>query len=109
MSYPFYTNVCELAANSDALIICCGLTEQTWHMINREVLLALGEGVIVNIGRGAIIDEKNWCSVWCKLGEIGGAGLDVFEDERLMFLKSSLNWITLCWHRTWLSLRKNLS
>lgn len=81
MSYPFYTNVCELAANSDALIICCGLTDQTRHMINREVLLALGkEGVIVNIGRGAIIDEKEMVQCLAE-GEIGGAGLDVFENE----------------------------
>ncbi|CAB4300205.1 unnamed protein product [Prunus armeniaca] len=50
-------------------------------MINKKVLLALGrDGVIVNIGRGAIIDEKEM--VWCLVkGEIGGAGLDVFEDE----------------------------
>jgi hydroxypyruvate reductase 2 len=81
VSYPFYTNVCELAANSDALIICCGLTDQTRHMINREVLLALGkEGVIVNIGRGAIIDEKEMVQCLAE-GEIGGAGLDVFENE----------------------------
>ncbi|KAE7997165.1 hypothetical protein FH972_001821 [Carpinus fangiana] len=81
VSYPFYANARELAANSDALIICCGLTEQTRHMINREVLLALGkEGVIVNIGRGAIIHEKEM--VQClAVGEIGGAGLDVFENE----------------------------
>jgi glyoxylate/hydroxypyruvate reductase len=81
VSYPFYTNVCELAANSDALIICCELTDQTRHMINREVLLALGkEGVIVNIGRGAIIDEKEMVQS-LEEGEIGGAGLDVFENE----------------------------
>lgn len=49
VSYPFYSNVCELAANSDALVICCALTSETRHIINREVLLALGkEGVIVN-------------------------------------------------------------
>lgn len=81
MSYPFYTNICELADKSDALIICCELNEQTRHMINRGVLLALGkEGVIINIGRGAIIDEKEL--VQCLVqGEIGGAGLDVFENE----------------------------
>ncbi|KAF5466921.1 hypothetical protein F2P56_016802 [Juglans regia] len=81
VSYPFYTNICELAAKSDALIICCGLNEQTRHMINRGVLLALGkEGVIINIGRGPIIDEKDL--VQCLVqGEIGGAGLDVFENE----------------------------
>ncbi|KAK1559032.1 hypothetical protein Q3G72_009780 [Acer saccharum] len=46
-----------------------------------QVLLALGKnGVIVNIGRGAIINEKEL--VRCLVeGEIGGAGLDVFENE----------------------------
>ncbi|KAJ9188412.1 hypothetical protein P3X46_003771 [Hevea brasiliensis] len=81
VSYPFYSNICELAADSDALIICCALTDQTRHMINKEVLSALGkEGFIVNIGRGAIIDEKEL--VRCLVeGEIAGAGLDVFEKE----------------------------
>ncbi|PQQ17275.1 hypothetical protein Pyn_39340 [Prunus yedoensis var. nudiflora] len=79
--YLFYSNVHELAANTDALIICCAFTDQTRHMINKEVLSALGrEGVIVNVGRGAIIDEKEL--VRCLVhGEIGGAGLDVFENE----------------------------
>ncbi|KAF8036174.1 hypothetical protein BT93_C2009 [Corymbia citriodora subsp. variegata] len=79
--YPFYSNVCELATNCDALVICCGLNEQTHHMINREVLLALGkEGVIVNIGRGSIIDEQEMVQLLVQ-GELGGAGLDVFENE----------------------------
>ncbi|XP_022759527.1 glyoxylate/hydroxypyruvate reductase HPR3-like [Durio zibethinus] len=79
--YPFYSNVYELAADSDVLIICCGLTADTRHMVNREVMLALGkQGIIVNIARGAIINEKEM--VECLLqGEIGGAGLDVFENE----------------------------
>ncbi|PQQ17278.1 glyoxylate/hydroxypyruvate reductase HPR3 [Prunus yedoensis var. nudiflora] len=81
LPYLFYSNVHELAANTDALIICCAFTDQTRHMINKEVLSALGrEGVIVNVGRGAIIDEKEL--VRCLVhGEIGGAGLDVFENE----------------------------
>ncbi|KDP28717.1 hypothetical protein JCGZ_14488 [Jatropha curcas] len=79
--YPFYSSVCELAANSDALIICCALTDQTQHMINKEVLSALGkEGVIVNIGRGAIVDEKELVRFLME-GKIAGAGLDVFENE----------------------------
>ncbi|KAI4354942.1 hypothetical protein L6164_003763 [Bauhinia variegata] len=81
VSYPFYSNVVDLAADSDALVLCCPLTEQTYHMVNREVMLALGkEGVIVNIGRGALIDEKEL--VQCLMeGKIGGTGLDVFENE----------------------------
>ncbi|KAJ1413693.1 hypothetical protein SESBI_19516 [Sesbania bispinosa] len=81
VSYPFYSNVVELASNSDAIVICCPLTEQTRHIINREVILALGkDGVIVNVGRGALIDEREL--VRCLMeGDIGGAGLDVFESE----------------------------
>ncbi|KAL3738696.1 hypothetical protein ACJRO7_020126 [Eucalyptus globulus] len=81
VSYPFYSNVCELATNCNALIICCDLNEQTHHMITREVLLALGkEGVVVNIGRGSIIDEKEMVQLLVQ-GELGGSGLDVFENE----------------------------
>ncbi|EEF50428.1 glycerate dehydrogenase, putative [Ricinus communis] len=79
--YPYYSNVCELAANCDVLIICCGLTDQTRHMINKEVFEALGkEGVIVNVGRGVIIDEQEMVQRLVQ-GEIAGAGLDVFENE----------------------------
>ncbi|CAM8997742.1 unnamed protein product [Rhodiola kirilowii] len=81
VSYPFYSNVCQLAANCDVLIICCALTPQTHHMVNREVLRAIGkDGVVVNIARGAIVDEKEL--VRCLVeDEILGAGLDVFENE----------------------------
>ncbi|KAL3738694.1 hypothetical protein ACJRO7_020124 [Eucalyptus globulus] len=65
--FPFYSDVDELA--------------QTHHMITREVLLALGkEGVIVNVGRGSIVDEKKMVQLLVQ-GELKGAGLDVFENE----------------------------
>ncbi|WVZ16211.1 hypothetical protein V8G54_009193 [Vigna mungo] len=81
VSYPFYSSVVELATTCDVLVLCCELNEQTKHIINREVILALGKGgFIVNVGRGGLIDEKEL--VKCLMeGEIGGAGLDVFENE----------------------------
>ncbi|KAL1540129.1 glyoxylate/hydroxypyruvate reductase HPR3 [Salvia divinorum] len=81
VSYTSYPDIHELASNCDVLVLCCSLTEQTHQMVNREVMLALGkDGVIVNISRGAVIDEKELVS--CLLqGEIAGAGLDVFEHE----------------------------
>ncbi|KAI4371334.1 hypothetical protein MLD38_019582 [Melastoma candidum] len=79
--YPFYPNVLELSSNSDVLVICCGLNEETRHMINKQVMLALGkDGVIINIGRGNIIDEVEMVKLLVQ-GELGGAGLDVFENE----------------------------
>lgn len=80
-SYCFYADVHQLATASDILVICCALTPETHHLINKEIILALGkEGVIVNIARGGVIDEKEL--VQCLLqGEIAGAGLDVYEHE----------------------------
>lgn len=81
VSYPFYSTVRDLAENSDAIILCCSLTDRTRRLVDEEVLSALGKkGMVINIGRGALIDEKEL--VRCLVGgKIGGAGLDVFEDE----------------------------
>jgi hydroxypyruvate reductase 2 len=81
LSYPFYSTVLELATNTNVLILCCDLNDQTRHIVNKDVMLALGKrGIIVNVGRGALIDENELLR--CLIaGEIGGAGLDVFENE----------------------------
>ncbi|XP_057977024.1 glyoxylate/hydroxypyruvate reductase HPR3-like [Malania oleifera] len=79
--YPYYPNACDLAASSDVLIVCCALTDETRHIINRDVMIALGKGgVIVNVGRGPLVDEKELVQFLSR-GELGGAGLDVFENE----------------------------
>ncbi|KAH7668533.1 Hydroxypyruvate reductase protein [Dioscorea alata] len=82
--YKFYPNVCDLASNNDALIVCCALTSKTHHIINKEVLSALGkQGIIINIGRGALVDEEEL--IKCLMnGDIKGAGLDVFKNEPLV-------------------------
>ncbi|KAG8064203.1 hypothetical protein GUJ93_ZPchr0004g38134 [Zizania palustris] len=40
--YKFFPGVRDLAADSDVLVLCCALTEETRHMVNREVMEALG-------------------------------------------------------------------
>ncbi|KAL5976525.1 hypothetical protein ACLOJK_020858 [Asimina triloba] len=81
VSFPYFSSACDLASESDVLILSCSLTDETHHIINRDVLSALGkDGIIINIGRGSLIDEDEL--VRCLLqGEVGGAGLDVFENE----------------------------
>ncbi|KAI5382313.1 glyoxylate/hydroxypyruvate/pyruvate reductase 2KGR [Lathyrus oleraceus] len=79
--YKYYPSVVELASNSDILIVACPLTEQTHHIINREVINALGpKGFLINIGRGKHVDEPELVSALLE-GRLGGAGLDVFENE----------------------------
>ncbi|KAK2664705.1 hypothetical protein Ddye_003279 [Dipteronia dyeriana] len=79
--FAYYANIYDLAMNSDVLVVCCALTEETHHIVNKEVMAALGkEGVIINVGRRALIDEKEMVQFLVR-GEIGGVGLDVFENE----------------------------
>ncbi|GJZ50107.1 hydroxyphenylpyruvate reductase-like protein [Tanacetum coccineum] len=79
--YKYYPSMVELATKCDILIIACPLTKATYHIINRKVIDALGpKGFLINIGRGAIVDEPELVSALVE-GRLGGAGLDVFEHE----------------------------
>ncbi|MBA0657080.1 hypothetical protein Goklo_009390 [Gossypium klotzschianum] len=79
--FPWFKNVYDLAVNNDVLIVCCMLTEESRHIIRKDIMTALGkEGVIINVGRGALIDEKELVQLLVR-GELRGAGLDVFENE----------------------------
>ncbi|CAO2161683.1 unnamed protein product [Urochloa humidicola] len=80
-NYSYYPSVVELAANSDILVVACPLNAQTRHIVNREVIEALGpKGVVINIGRGPHVDEPELVAALVE-GRLGGAGLDVFENE----------------------------
>ncbi|KAL6650224.1 hypothetical protein ACP70R_009149 [Stipagrostis hirtigluma subsp. patula] len=81
VSYKYFPNVLDLASESDVLIVACALNKETRHIINKDVLESLGkDGIIINIGRGANIDEPELIKA-LKEGRIAGAGLDVFENE----------------------------
>ncbi|XP_076889460.1 glyoxylate/hydroxypyruvate reductase A HPR2-like isoform X1 [Bidens hawaiensis] len=80
-NYKYFPSVIELASDCDILVVACPLTEETRHIINREVIDALGpKGYLINIGRGPHIDEPELVSALVE-GRIAGAGLDVFENE----------------------------
>ncbi|XP_062225073.1 glyoxylate/hydroxypyruvate reductase HPR3-like isoform X2 [Phragmites australis] len=71
----------DLASESDVLVVACALNKETMHIVNKDVLEALGkDGVIINIGRGRNIDEVELVRALLD-GTIAGAGLDVFENE----------------------------
>jgi lactate dehydrogenase-like 2-hydroxyacid dehydrogenase len=61
------------------LVICCPGDDATRHIVNSEVLRALGpDGWLINVARGSVVDEDALVSsLRDKL--IAGAGLDVFE------------------------------
>ncbi len=73
----------ELISQVDILTIHAPLTQETYHMINRNVLSKAKRGLIlVNTARGAIIDTK--ALLWAlDEGIVSMAALDVFEEEPL--------------------------
>ncbi|NTE56874.1 2-hydroxyacid dehydrogenase [Agrobacterium tumefaciens] len=81
VAYDYHDSIEALAANCDVLIIAAAATAETRHIVNADVLKALGpQGVLVNVARGSLVDEKALVEALSN-GTIGGAALDVFEDE----------------------------
>lgn len=81
LPYPFVSDLRELAARADCLVVAAPAVAETHHAINREVLEALGpQGVLVNIARGSLVDEAALIACLSD-GRLGAAGLDVFADE----------------------------
>ena len=76
-----YVSLDELLENSDYITLHCPLNDQTKYMINKETISKMKtSAVIVNTGRGPLINEADLCEALATK-RIAGAGLDVQEDE----------------------------
>lgn len=81
VAYPYFPTVTGLAEACDVLIVITPGGASTRHLINAEVLRALGSnGVLINVARGTVVDEQALIDA-LKSGTILSAGLDVYEDE----------------------------
>ncbi|KAH9300967.1 hypothetical protein KI387_012550, partial [Taxus chinensis] len=81
INFTYYSSIVDLAASSDVLVVACPLTKETYHVIDGNVIDALGpKAILVNIGRGPLVDEKELVKALVE-ARLGGAGLDVFENE----------------------------
>jgi hydroxypyruvate reductase len=81
LPWAFEASAVALAARSDYLVVITPGGAGTRHLINAEVLQALGpKGVLVNVARGSVVDEAALVHA-LQTGALGGAALDVFADE----------------------------
>jgi len=77
----------ELLKNADYISLHVPKTEQTIHIINKESFAQMKKGVIiVNCARGGVIDEAALYEA-LKSGQVGAAGLDVYESEPIKDFK----------------------
>ncbi|MBQ6570188.1 MAG: 2-hydroxyacid dehydrogenase [Clostridia bacterium] len=82
-----YVSLDELLRSSDIISFHCPLTDETRHMINSESIKTLKRGVmLINTSRGEIIDSEALLE-GIKNRRIGGACLDVYDEESDIFFK----------------------
>ena len=85
LPWAYFASAAALAAESDFLVVVTPGGAATRKLIDGRVLAALGQGsaghgILVNVARGSVVDEAALIDA-LERGVIGGAGLDVFENE----------------------------
>ena len=73
----------EIVPQADYLVLCLPLTPDTRGLISREILDGMkSSAILINVGRGALVDEKALVES-LRRGGLAGAALDVFALEPL--------------------------
>jgi D-lactate dehydrogenase len=82
-----YCSLDTLYRESDIISLHVPLTPETRYMIDATALATMKPGVLlINTGRGALIDSRALIAA-LKTGHVGGAGLDVYEEEENVFFR----------------------
>ncbi len=82
-----YVSLDELLKKSDIITFHTMLNESTYHLLDEKAISKMKKGaIVINLSRGEIIDTKALIKA-LREGNIGGAGLDVLENEIGVFLK----------------------
>ena len=80
-----YVALPELYAASSVITLHCPLTPETYHLIDTDAFAQMRpDAILIKTGRGALINSRALITA-LKAGRIGGAGLDVYEEEEGVF------------------------
>lgn len=86
-----YVTLDELLRQSDIISLHCPLTPETTHLINAERIKEMKTGaIIINTSRGALVDSQALLEA-LRSKKLGGAALDVYEEERNLFYNDNSN------------------
>ena len=81
VKYTYYSDLTEMARDSEVLICITPGGPSTKKLVNADVINALGpKGILINVSRGSVVDETALIAA-LEEGRLGAAGLDVFEQE----------------------------
>lgn len=82
-----YVSQEEVFRQSDVISLHCPLTKETKYLVNSESIKKMKHGVmLINTSRGKLVNTRDFIS-GLKSGQIGSAGLDVYEEESDYFFK----------------------
>ena len=77
----YWESLDQMIARMDVISVHCPHTPATYHLLSaRRLKLMKDDSYLVNTARGEIVDENALIGL-LESGDIGGAGLDVFEHE----------------------------
>lgn len=80
-----YVSFEELCERSDVISLHVPLNQSTFHLVDKTALSRMKRGaILINTGRGGLIDTKALVNA-LKSGALGGACLDVYEEEEEIF------------------------
>ncbi|NUO71098.1 MAG: hydroxyacid dehydrogenase, partial [Frateuria sp.] len=73
----------KLFSESDVVVLCCPLTEQTRGLVDAATLATMkADAILVNVSRGPVIDTQALLAA-LRAGRLGGAALDVHDKQPL--------------------------
>ena len=81
LEFVEYMPLEDVLKQSDLISLHCPLTDETYHMINKDTIAQMKDDVIlVNTSRGALVDSEELIQ-GIRQGKFFGVGLDVYEEE----------------------------
>ena len=84
-----YVTLDRLLAESDVVSLHCPLTPETHHLFNAETIGMMKPGAfLVNTSRGGLVESGALLDA-LRSGRLGGAGLDVYEEESGLFFEDN--------------------